>query len=139
MATTPTFASTPKIGAAVIGAPAVTSRVSFTPASTDLVLTAGINGTRIDRVDIVSADEVGGASAAANVVRLWLYNGSTLFLIYEVEVPATTPTATAKGFTYTVTFINGLILPNTWTLRATVHTRAGAQDDFHVIAHAADY
>lgn len=138
MATTPTFAATPKIGLLQLSA-ATTGRDTITPAAGNLVFTAGTNGSRIDRVDVVGAALVGGSAPSANVVRLWVYDGVTVLLLREVEVPATTPTASVKGFAAVVEFPNGLVLANGSTLRATVHTYAGAQDKFNVIAHGADY
>lgn len=138
MATTPTFAATPNVGMKQIGV-ATAGRDTFAPLAGDLILTAGANGSRIDRVDVIGAGLVGGGAPSANVVRLWLYDGATALLLREIEVPATTPTATAKGFAASIEFPNGRILPNGWTLRATVHTYAGAQDKFNVIAQGADY
>jgi len=138
MATTPTFASTPKIGLNQTAA-AQTARDTFAVAGGDLVLTAGANGTRVDRVDIISAALVGGGAPSANVARLWIYDGASVRLLVEVEVPSTTPTASVKGFTSAVNFPNGLILPAGYSLRATIHTYAGAPDKMNFIAHAADY
>jgi hypothetical protein len=138
MATTPTFAATPNVGMKQI-AVATTARDTYTPISGDLVFTAGASGSRIDRVDVVSAALVGGGAPSANVVRLWLYDGTDVRLLREIEVPSTTPTASAKGFAASVEFPTGRIVPAGCTVRATLHTYAGAQDKYNVIVQGANY
>lgn len=136
MATTPQFSTTPKIGMVRLTA-ASAARDTIVPAAGDLVFTAGANGARIDRVDVLPSAAEGGA-AAARVVRLWLYDGTTARLLAEVEMAAGTPSATVKGVAQTVSFSNGLVLPTGWTLRATMSV-AGASDAVTVIAHGGDY
>lgn len=138
MATTPTFAATPAVGMVQLAA-ATNARDTFVPGAGDLVLAGGANGSRVNRVDVVSAALVGGGAPSANVVRLWIYDGTNVRLLREIEVPATTPTASAKGFATSIEFPDGRILPNGYSLRATVHTYAGAQDKYNVIAQGAHY
>lgn len=136
MATTPSFSATPKVGMQRLTA-ASAARDTIAPAAADLVFTAGANGSRIDRVDLIASGPEGGASAA-RVCRLWLYDGTTARLLREVEFPAQTPSSTVKGTQQTVNFINGVVIPTGWTLRATLSV-AGANDAVTVIAHGGDY
>lgn len=133
MATTPQFTVTPKIGALRIAA-ATNTRDGLAPAASDLVFTAGANGSRIDRVDVIDSTTPAGAGAA-RVVRLWVYDGTTARLLAEVELPAATSSATVKGAAQVVYFSNGVVLPTGWTLRATCSTTDGT----NVIAHGGDY
>ena len=108
------------------------------PAAADLLFTAGANGSRVDRVDVLGSAAEGGA-AAARVVRLWCYDGALdPRLFKEVELAAVTPSGTVKGGAATVYFINGLVLPTGWTLRATLSV-AGANDAVSLTAHGGDY
>lgn len=132
MSTTANFTTTPRIGMLRIAAGTAT-RDGLAAAAGDLVFTAGANGSRIDRVELIDSDAVG--ASAARVVRLWLYDGTTARLLREVEMGAATSSATAKGAQQTVYFINGVVLPTGWTLRATSST-AGA---INVIALGGDY
>ena len=114
MATTPQFAATPKASAVVLAATADTSRTA--PTTVGTVFTAGASGSRIDEVWITGI----GGSTTANQVRLFLYNGTTYYLLREVQVTATTPSASVSAFTTTVIF-NNLVLPTGWSLRATTN------------------
>jgi hypothetical protein len=136
MATTPQFSTAPNIGMQRLTAASM-ARDTIVPAPGDLVFTAGANGSRIDRVDVMASAAEGGA-AAARVTRLWLFDGTTARLLRELELPAVTPSATVKGAQQTVYFTNGLVLPAGWTLRATLSV-AGANDAVTVIAYGGDY
>ena len=114
MASTPAFASTPKASAVVLAATADTSRTA--PSTVGTVFTAGASGSRIDEVWITGV----GSSTTANQVRLFLYNGSTYYLLREVLISAITPSASVSAFTTTVVF-NNLVLPTGWSLRATTN------------------
>ena len=54
------------------------------------------------------------------MIRLYLVNsgGSSIRLIREIPVVATTPSATQPAFSVEVVFDNGLVLENGATLRA---------------------
>ena len=99
MATSPQFAATPKASAAVLAATADTSRTA--PTTVGTVFTAGASGSRIDEVWITAV-----AASTANQVRLFLFNGTTYYLLREVSITATTPSATVSAFTTTIFFNN---------------------------------
>jgi hypothetical protein len=112
MAASPNFAATPRVGAIAIST-ADTSRTA--PTNVGTVFTAGASGSRIDEINVVAT-----GTTTANVVRLFLYDGSAYFLLQEVLIAALTPSATIPVVTYTSTYSN-LMLPSGWSLRATTN------------------
>ena len=136
MASAPTFAATPVIGMVKVNAADTAKDDPSTNVFT--VITGGSSGTRVDRVDIQLIGTTGAASSA-NVIRLFLDNSTNKRLFREQAITASTPSGSAVGNAYTISFTNGLLLPSaTWSLKATMHTRAGAQDDHMVIAYGGD-
>ena len=104
---------------------------SQTPTSAD--------GTRIDRVTVRVAGTAVGLNAACQV-WLWLYNGTTSWLIDELLVPAVTSTAsTVAGATVSVGYPN-LVLPTTWGLYvSTTVTPTDASGILHISAYGGTY
>ena len=97
------------------------------------VATAASNGSRIDRVNIVAA-----VTTTAGVVRLFLYDGSTYYLLSETLVTAITPSATVAVYSAEIVRDDGQAvceLPSGWSLRATTHN----SETFKVIASGGDY
>lgn len=131
MAANPGFASIPKIGIARVSA-ANTARDA--PSSPVLVLTAGSNGTRLNRIQVQAV-----ATTTAGMVRLWLYNGTTYFLFEEVPVSAITPSSTVEAFSATLSDqinldLMPVVLPSGWFLYATTEKA----EAFNIIAHGGD-
>ena len=126
MATTPNFASTVRASAVVIST-AETSRTA--PTNVGTVFTAGAAGSRVDEVRINST-----GTSTAGAVRLFVYNGTTYYLLQEVMVTATTPSTTTSVFQYVLTY-NNLLLPSGWSLRATTNNA----ESFAVIALGGDF
>lgn len=126
MATTPNFASTVRASAVVIST-ADTSRTA--PTNVGTVFTAGASGSRIDEVSISAT-----GTTTAGAVRLFIYNGTTYFLLQEIIVQAITPSTTLAVFSYDVTF-NNLMLPSGHSLRATTNNA----ESFSVIAFGGDF
>ena len=114
MATVPQYASTPKNGA-VNMATANTDRSGATTAGMVVVATAGTNGSRVDDVYITAT-----ATTTAGVVRLFLYNGTTAFMLQELLVTAITPSTTVPVWNSLITNM-GLVLQSGWSLRATTN------------------
>lgn len=126
MATAPNFAATPKYGGVSI-ATADTSRTA--PTNVGTVFTAGSSGSRIDEVTITAA-----GTSTANVVRLFIYTGSTYYLLQEVLINAITAAAGQDSFSTTLTF-NSLVLPSGHSLRATTNNA----ETYHVHAFGGDF
>jgi hypothetical protein len=126
MATSPNFAATPRVGAALIST-ADTSRTS--PTNVGTVLTAGSSGSRIDEINVVAM-----GTTTANVVRLFLFDGTNYFLMQEVLITPLIPSVTAPVVTYTSTYSN-LMLPSGWSLRATTNNA----ESYEVLAFGGDF
>lgn len=130
MAAAPIFAATPRAAAVAISS-ADTSRTA--PASVGTVFTAGGLGSRIENVVIQAT-----GTTTAGVVRLWLYNGSSYFLLEEVLVTAITPSTSISAFRATRSYAlpgNELFLATGWSLRATTNNA----EAFVVIANGGDF
>lgn len=112
MSATPGFAAAPIVGAANLAG----FDASLTgPSSFSTVVTGGASGTKIEEIDVI-----GLATTAAEVVNLFLHNGSTWFLFDQILVTAVTSSTTAVAYRTARTYTN-LWVPNGWTLRAS-HT-----------------
>lgn len=134
MASTSNFAATPRIGSALVAVANTGTRA--VPVGAATLLTAGTNGTLLNRAVI----ETGGASAAApaaKVVQLYLHDGTTYYLLREVPFAPVTPT-TAVASEPTEVFFADLVLPSGWSIRAAISVRAGAQDDTFITILGAD-
>lgn len=126
MAAAPSFAATVRASAANI-ATADTSRTA--PTNVGTVFTAGSSGSRIDEVNIIST-----GTTTTGVVRLWVYTGSTYYLLSETLVSAITPSTSIAVFSSTSTF-NNLMLPSGYSLRATTNN----SESFNIIAFGGDF
>lgn len=127
MATTPNFASTVKSWATSISS-ADTSRTA--PTNTGTLVTAGSSGSRIDEITITGA----GTSTTANVVRVFLYSGTTYYLYREVLISANTASASNPTFTTTLAF-NSFVIPSGWSVRVTTNNA----EAYHVTAFGGDF
>lgn len=113
MATTPAFATTPRIGVAAVSA-ANTNR-DGTGTIVDII-TGVAAGTKINEIVIQTTGD-----PADSIVTIYLYNGSSYFLFDELDMgnPAAAST-TVSGFREARTYDN-LILPSaSWKLAAAV-------------------
>lgn len=126
MASTPSFVSTPRADAVAIST-ANTNRDGTGTLGT--VLTGSADGTRILQVDVKAT-----GTTTAGMVRLFLHDGSTAYLLKEVAVTALTPSATVKGFHAVVEFENVLLPDSDWSLRASTHNA----ETFNVFAFGGD-
>lgn len=127
MATTPQFASSPVIGAATIAAANAGRDGSGTIAT---ILTAGAAGSRVDVLNIKAT-----GTTTAGMVRIYLSNGTTHYLISEIPVSAKTASATGDTFEQAVYWPEGLNLPNGWSLRASTEKA----EAFNVIARGGNF
>ena len=136
MALQPQYASTPKVGTAVIST-ANTNRDGTGTLGT--VFTADTSGSRIDGIEIQAT-----GTTTAGMVRLFVSDGTNHRLFAEVPVVATTPSATVPAFS---AFIQGnatglvnitplpISIPTGWSLRASTHNA----ESFNVIAFGGDF
>lgn len=127
MASSPGFAATPRCAIAQISS-ANTLRDGTGTIGT--VFTAGASGSRIETVVITAT-----GTTTAGMVRLFVHNGSTAYLLQEVPVYAITPSSTVPSFYAMIGFENGFIIPTGYSLRASTHNA----ETFNVIALGGDF
>ena len=129
---TPIFAQTPYAKTLTLVAQtacttrAPTATASLAGANITAFVPVSTNGLRIDSIQVNAAGTGITTANAANLVDIWLWDGTTAFMILEVAVTAVTPSATAAAFTTTYTFPAPLVLPAAFALYAstTVTTTA---------------
>jgi hypothetical protein len=128
MATSPSFAVTPRIGSVSIA----TAEASMTaPTNFGTVLTAASTGTRIAEVVCKIAIT---STSTASIVRLFLHDGTNYYLLDEV-VLASAVASTSVASTRVATLYGNLVLPSaSWSLRATTSVSQAT----HVTALGAD-
>jgi hypothetical protein len=133
MSTSAQYASTPKIGSALL----TTADTSLTaPTTVGTVFTAGASGSRIDYIDIQ-----GVATSVAGLINLFIFDGTNYFLYTQVPVIAITSSTTAVAFSATLSTNSNsnllpINLPTGYSLRATTST---AQTGVRVTALGGDY
>lgn len=126
--TSPIFPGTVKDGVVAIST-ANTARDGTGTMGT--VLTAGTNGSRIDKVTIEAQ-----GTTTAGMVRLFLHNGTTAFLILEQTIAAVTPSGTVKAEHYDLSSAPfPLSIPTGWSLRASTNNA----ESFNVFGFGGDY
>ena len=126
MATDPAFAVTPRIGSVAIS----TAETSLTaPTNVGTLITAVAAGPRIAEIVVKCA-----ATSAASIVRVFLHDGTSYFLLDEIVVAAATSSNTGATTRVSTSYAN-LVLPNaSWSIRVT--TSIGQAT--HVTALGAD-
>jgi hypothetical protein len=133
MSTSAQYASTPRIGSALL----TTADTSLTaPSTVGTVFTAGASGSRIDYIDVQ-----GVATTTAGLVNLFIYDGSTYFLYTQVPILAITSSTTVPAFSTAISSnanptILPINLPTGYSLRATVSV---TQTGVRVTASGGDY
>ena len=118
---------------------APTATASLAGANIVEFVSTSTNGRRIDKIQVnASASAIGGATAA-NVVMIWLWDGTTAFLTDEIPITAQTPSATAASFQTSKTYTN-LVLPAAWKLYVAVGvTTVDASSALTIQAFGGDY
>jgi hypothetical protein len=104
-------------------APTVTA--SLAGANIFSLVPVSTNGIRIDRIQVQGASSAITATTAAQTVLIWLWDGTTAWVIDEIVVTATIPSTVAPAFNAFHQYTN-LVLPSTYALYAatTVTTTA---------------
>lgn len=129
--TQPVFPVAPIVGIATLtSATALTSRANITGTTGLTQLTAtSTNGTRIDAIAVKSK-----ATSVASSVCIWLYNGTTSFLLDEILVTAVTASTTVDSFAFQRFYMN-MVLPPTYQL----FISETVQTDLNVLAFGGTY
>lgn len=133
MSTSAQYASTPKIGSALL----TTADTSLTaPTTVGTVFTAGASGSRIDYIDVQ-----GVATTVASIVNLFIFDGTNYFLYTQIPVQVVTSSTTAPAFQAVISSntnanILPINLPTGYSLRATTSI---TQTGVRVTALGGDY
>ncbi len=130
MSSTPVFTGTPKAQVKLVSAANTNRDGSGTVVD---LWTAGASGSRIENVAIRAR-----GTTTAGVIRLYIYDGSTYFLIREYLVTAITPSTTVKVFEASENFSllsNCLVLQTGYKLAASTHNA----ENFNLIVMGGDY
>ena len=143
---TPIFAQTPYAKTLTLVAQtacttrAPTATASLAGANITAFVPVSTNGLRIDAIQVNAAGTGITTANAANLVDIWLWDGTTAFMILEIAVTAVTPSATAAAFTTTYTFPAPLIVPAAFALYAsTTVTTTAAGTALQVTAYGGAY
>lgn len=135
--TSPIFTLTPKIGIASVAAANTASDGS---GSLVTLFTAGVNGSRIERIRYINA-QASAAASSAMVVRFFVTDtgGANPTLLAEAALPAATRTVAAIGASGFITFTNGLVIPSGTIIKVIQSVYAGVQDLMHYVAEGGDF
>ena len=130
---TPIFAQTPYAKTLTLAAQtacttrAPTATASLAGANITAFVPVSTNGLRIDSIQV-------------NAVGIWMWDGTTAFMILEIAVTAVTPSTTSASFTTTYTFSAPLVLPAAFALYAsTTVTTTAAGTALQVTAFGGAY
>ena len=129
--TTPIFPLSPVIGIATLtSATAITSRANIVGTNGLAAITpASTNGKRVDSITVKAK----GVSVAS-IVGIWLYDGTTSYMIDEIDVAAVTASTILDSFAVTRNYSN-FTIPPTYRLFAS----ETVQTDLNVFAFGGDY
>ena len=142
---TPIFAQTPYVKstsfaattACTTRAPTVTA--SLAAANIFEICPVSTNGRRIDKITVNACSTSITAPTAAQLVGIWLWDGTTAYLIDEIVVALQTPSTTSPAFVGSKTY-DTLILPAAFKLFAsTTVTTTAATTALSVTVFGGDY
>ena len=102
------------------------------------VVTAAVDGTRIDGIRFINA---GTALVASAATRLNIFHtvGATIRIVGQVLMPAATRSATVLGATAIYTFDQPIVLKTGEKISVTSTNWATTADDIDACAFAGDY
>lgn len=143
---TPIFAQTPYsktlslVAQTACTTRAPTATASLAGANITAFVPASTNGLRIDSIQVNAVGTSITTANAANIVGIWMWDGTTAFLIQEIAVTAVTPSTTTAAFTTTLNFTQPLVLPAAFALYAsTTVTTTSAGTALQVTAFGGAY
>ena len=94
-------------------APTVTA--SLAAANIILLCPASTNGRRVDLIQVQGASSAITAPTAAQLVDVWMWDGTTAFVIDQITVSLVTPSTTSPQFTGSKAYTT-LVLPAAFRL-----------------------
>jgi hypothetical protein len=119
---TPIFVQAPAVTSVTLAAQtacttrAPTATASLAGANIIQFVNTSTNGQRIDAIKVQACSSSITAATAANVVQVWIWDGTTAWLNDEILVTAVTPSTTAAAFSTVYTYAQPLFLPSTYKL-----------------------
>lgn len=143
--TVPIFPLTPY--AKQLSLAAVTACTTRAPTATAGLAAANIleltpvstNGVRIDKITVRACSNSITAATVAQTVLIWLWDGTTAFVVDEIAVTAQTSSTTAAAFSVSSSYGN-LVLPPTYKLFAsTTVTTTASTTALQVQAFGGEY
>lgn len=146
MTATPVFTQTPYLK--TLSLAAVTACTTRAPTATASLAAANIteltpvstNGRRIDAITVSACSTAIGAATVAQIVGIWAWDGTTAYLIEEIDVAAVTPSATVDAFSTTWYPTIPLVLPAAFKLFAsTTVTTTASTTALQVTVQGGDY
>lgn len=141
MAVSPVHSLTPVIGVTILTVASTAPGDYANPILSYALLTAGVNGTRVERIVINFNGDGSAASTSKNGIRFWyLSPGNVYYLYYGWTIFSGSLVAgTATTATYRVEIPTpNLVLPVNSNLRVTFGTSAGTNDYITVMVFGAD-
>jgi hypothetical protein len=129
MASNPQFAATPKVLVGQVTTANANRDGTGTP------VTIGAGGASGSRIDVIIIKAV-STTTTDGMIRIFIHNGTTHYLITEVPVVGSTASATVPTFEEQIVFENGILLPtSSWTIRATTEKT----ETFNIVAIGGDF
>jgi hypothetical protein len=117
-----------------------TATASLAGANITAFVPISTNGLRIDSIQVNGISTAIGQASVANVVGIWIWDGTTAYLWTEILTTVVTPSATAVAYTSTYTPTLPLNLPAAFALYASVSvTTTAAGSALQVTAFGGAY
>ena len=116
-----------------------TATAGLAAANISILCPASTNGRRVDRIQVQASSTAITAPTAAQLVGLWMWDGTTAYMIDEFVVSLVTPSTTAVSFTTYKTYTT-LVLPAAFALYvSTTVTTTAATTALTVSLFGGDY
>ena len=100
---------------------------------------ASTNGRRIDSITVKACSTSMTAPTAAQLVQIWVDDGTTAWLKTEITVPAQTPSTTAAAFEIQMNYTNFVIGPGEKLWVSTTVTTTASTTALAVIASGGEF
>jgi hypothetical protein len=137
MSASPVFFVTSRVAGVNSGGSANSVKTLAGANNTVAVIAGVAAGSIIQRVRVVQNGT--GASTANNICRFYIFDGTSYYLVHEVNLgAAVTPSATVVGISIPVPELVGIKLPSNTYLLHVGFSAAAAGDTFTITAEVTD-
>lgn len=136
---TPVFVQTPfsaelSLAATTLcGTRAPTATASLAAANIIELVGTTTNGVRIDSITVKAASSSMTSVTTAGLVGIWLWDGTTAYLLTEIVITAVTPSTTTPAFETTYFPPQPIVLPSTYKLFASTSVTTTASTNALVV------